>query len=131
MKHNEYFQQSGSNDHTQGISYFQNKFECRIEPSREYNHYVKRPTEYYCDFYPTDNFRAEIQVVPMQAIHLSSDNLNRLVAEQELMQHMRNDAEQGKRLWRQEREDRAVRESTPSVEKAWRNYQMLLELARK
>lgn len=131
MKHNEYFQQSYSNDHTQGIGHFQSKFDCRIEPSREYNHYVKRPTEYYRDFYPTDKFREEIQVVPMQAIHLSSDNLNRLVAEQELMQHMRNDAEQGKRLWQQEREDRAVRESTPSVEKAWRNYQMLLELARK
>jgi hypothetical protein len=40
------------------------------------------------------------------------------------------DAEQGKRIWRQEREDRLVRDQNPAVEKAYRNYQLLLELAR-
>jgi hypothetical protein len=62
---------------------------------------------------------------------LTSDNLARLVAEQEHMQRLSDDAEQGKRLWVQQREDRQVRDSNPAVEKAFRNYQMLLELARK
>lgn len=119
-----------THDRTRGIGHFQSKFDCRIEPSREYNHYVKRPTEYYRDFYPTDKFREEIQVVPMQAIHLSSDNLNSLVAEQELMQHMRNDAEQGKRLWQQEREEAAIRAQNPVVQQAWERYQMLMALVR-
>jgi hypothetical protein len=73
----------------------------------------------------------ETQVVPMKAIHLTIDNLKRLVIEQEHMRHLKEDAEQGKRIWSQEREDRAVRDRNPAVEKAWRNYQMLLELCRK
>jgi hypothetical protein len=47
------------------------------------------------------------------------------------MQRLSTDARQGKRLWAQQREDRQVRDSNPAVEKAYRNYQMLLELARK
>jgi hypothetical protein len=73
----------------------------------------------------------ETEVVPMKAIHLTIDNLKRLVIEQEHMRHLREDAEQGKRLWQQEREDRAVRERNSAVEKAYRNYQVLLELCRK
>jgi hypothetical protein len=130
MKHNEYFQQSYSNDHTQGIGYFQNKFECRIEPSREYKQYVRQVPQYHHDIRSMESYHIQTEVVPMQSIHLSSDNLNKLIAEQELIRHMRNDAEQGKQLWRQMMEDRTVRESNPAVEKAWRNYQMLLELAR-
>lgn len=129
MKHSEYFQQSYSNDHTQGIGYFQNKFEARIEPSREYKQYVRQMPYYMWDGkQPMD---VHTEVVPMQSIHLSSDNLNKLVAEQELIQHMMQDAEQGKQMWREMMQDRAVRESNPAVEKAWRNYQMLLELARR
>jgi hypothetical protein len=67
----------------------------------------------------------------MKAIHLTSDNLARLVAEQELMQRLSDDAEQGKRLWAQQREDRQVRDANPAVENAYQKYVMLLELARK
>jgi hypothetical protein len=67
----------------------------------------------------------------MKAIHLTTENLSRLVEEQARMQHLEQDAREGKRIWQQEREDRLVRESNPAVEKAYRNYQMLLELCRK
>jgi hypothetical protein len=53
------------------------------------------------------------------------------VAEQEHMQQLTDEAKFSKRLWVQSREDRQVRDSNPAVEKAYRNYQMLLELARK
>jgi hypothetical protein len=53
------------------------------------------------------------------------------VAEQEHMQRLSDDAEQGKRLWVQQREDRQVRDYNPAVEKAYQKYVMLLELARK
>jgi hypothetical protein len=75
-------------------------------------------------------YNIETQVVPMKAIHLTSDNLNRLVAEQEHMYNLKKDAEEGKRLWIRECEDRRVRSQNPAVEKAYRNYQMLLELSR-
>jgi hypothetical protein len=128
--YNDYRQPYYSKHESRDIGYFQNKFECRIEDSKEYRQYV-RPAPQYRDFHDLSSYKIETEIVPMKAIHLSTDNLNRLVAEQEHMQHLREDAEQGKRLWQQEREDRAVRERNSAVEKAYRNYQLLLELARR
>jgi len=111
------------------LKYFESKFEARIEDSKSYNQYTRRMPYYMWDGkLPLD---AEVQVVPMKAIHLSSDNLERLIREQELMDRLTDDAEYGKRLWREESVDRAVRESNPCVEKAYQKYLMLLELARK
>jgi hypothetical protein len=123
------YQQSYPKAEPGDMEYFQNKFECRIEDSREYNQYV-RPVPQYRDFYDTSSYKIETQVVPMKAIHLTSDNLKRLVMEQEHMRHLKEDAEQGKRLWRQEREDRVVRERNSAVERAYQRYMTLLELAR-
>jgi hypothetical protein len=66
----------------------------------------------------------------MKAIHLSSDNLAKLLAEQNLMDILMKDADEGKRIWRREREDSRIRDQNPSVEKAYQKYLMLLELAR-
>ena len=119
-------QRTGTGD----LEYFISKFECRVEDSREYNQYV-RQAPYYRDFCGGDSFKMETEIVPMKAIHLTSDNLARLVAEQELMQRLGEDAEIGKRAWDHERRDRAVRESNPAVDKAYQKYVVLLELARK
>jgi hypothetical protein len=110
------------------IEYFQHKFDCRIEDSKEYRHYVRQMPYYKWD--GREPYNIETEVVPMKAIHLTVDNLKRLVAEQELMYSLKKDAEEGKRLWRQECEDSRIRNQNLAVEKAWRNYQMLLELAR-
>ena len=119
-------QRTGSGD----LEYFISKFECRVEDSREYNQYV-RQAPYYRDFCGGDNFKMETEIVPMKAIHLTSDNLARLVAEQEHMQRLSDDAEQGKRMWGQQCRDQLVRDKNPAVEKAYQKYQILLELARK
>jgi hypothetical protein len=111
------------------LEYFISKFECRVEDSREYNQYV-RPTSYHKDFYDRDSFQMETKITPMKAIHLTSDNLARLVAEQEHMQRLSEDAEYGKRMWDQERRDSMVRDANPAVEKAYQKYQMLLGLCR-
>jgi hypothetical protein len=110
------------------IEDFQSKFECRIEDSKEYKQYVRQMPYYKWD--GREPYNVETQVVPMKAIHLTSDNLKRLVAEQELMYSLKKDAEEGKRIWIRECEDKRVRNQNPAVEKAYRNYQMLLELAR-
>ena len=118
-------------DNAGDLEYFISKFECRVEDSREYNQYVRQTHPYHRDFYSTDNYKVETKITPMKAIHLTSDNLARLVAEQEHMQRLSDDAAFGKRSWAQQHEDKRVRDSNPAVEKAYRNYQMLLELARK
>ena len=118
-------------DNAGDLEYFISKFECRVEDSREYNQYVRQAPAYHRDFYDTDSFKMETEILPMKAIHLTSDNLARLVAEQEHMQRLSDDAEYGKRCWADERRDRIVRDENPAVEKAYQKYVMLLELARK
>ena len=118
-------------DNAGDLEYFISKFECRVEDSREYNQYVRQTHPYHRDFYSTDNYKVETKITPMKAIHLTSDNLARLVAEQEHMQRLSDDAAFGKRSWAQQHEDKRVRDSNPAVEKAYQKYMMLLELARK
>jgi len=109
--------------------YFESKFEARIEDSREYKQYVRRmPYDMWDGKVP---FNVEPQVVPMKAIHLTIDNLERLIREQELMEHLQSDADYGKKLWTMLRADERVRDENPAVAKAYRNYLTLLELARK
>jgi uncharacterized protein YcaQ len=126
MKHNYVKQRDNAGD----LEYFISKFECRVEDSREYNQYV-RPALYYRDVCSSDDFKMETKITPMKAIHLTSENLTRLVTEQELMQRLGEDAEYGKRAWDHERKDSIVRNENPAVEKAYQKYVMLLELARK
>jgi hypothetical protein len=101
-----------------------------VEDSLEYNQYV-RPAPYYRDVCGGDSFQMETKITPMKAIHLTSDNLARLVAEQERMEHMKSDAEQGKRMWDQQCRDQMVRDNNPAVDKAYQKYVTLLELCRK
>jgi hypothetical protein len=126
MRHNYDKQRDSVGD----LEYFISKFECRVEDSREYNQYV-RPVPYYRDVCSSDDFRMETKITPMKAIHLTSDNLTRLVAEQEHMQRLSDDAEYGKRIYNMLRADERVRDDNPAVAKAYRNYLTLLELARK
>ena len=126
MRHNYTKQRDSDED----LEYFISKFECRIEDSREYNQYVK-PMPYYRDVCASDDWRLETKITPMKAIHLTSDNLARLVAEQERMEHMKSNAEQGIRMWDQQCKDQMVRDNNPAVDKAYQKYQILLELARK
>jgi hypothetical protein len=108
--------------------YFESKFEAHVEDSKEYRQYVRHMPYYMWDGkQPLD---VETRVVPMKAIHLSSNSLERLIAEQRHMDSLQDDAEYGKRLWADERRDLMVRERNPAVAKAYQKYLTLLELAR-
>jgi hypothetical protein len=76
-------------------------------------------------------FDIDTEVVPMKAVHLSHDNLERLVRQQELIEGLERDAEYGKRLHGMTYADAQIRKNNPAVAKAYEKYQMLLELARK
>jgi hypothetical protein len=99
------------------LKYFEAKFEARIEDSRVYKQYVRLDTA--------------AEIVPMKSIHLTHDNLERLLREQEYIQRLESDAEYGKKVVGMLRADERIRDSNPAVAKAYRNYLTLLELARK
>jgi hypothetical protein len=108
---------------------FESKYEARIEDSREYRQYVRRMP------YPTWDgkmpFDTDVEVVPMKAVHLTRDSLERLIRNEERIDILESDAEYGKKIVSQLRADERIRDDNPAVAKAWRNYLMLLELARK
>jgi hypothetical protein len=108
---------------------FESKFEARIEDSREYKQYSRRMPYYMWDGKLPLN--TEVEVVPMKAIHLSSDNLERLIRDQERLDQLLDQQLYDKQVLAKLRKDEQVRNSNPAVEKAYRNYQILLELARK
>lgn len=108
---------------------FEYRYEAKIEDSKDYRQYVRRmPYNMWDGKIPFD---VEAQVVPMKAIHLTTESLERLVREHERMDHLQSDADYGKKLWTMLREDERVRDDNPPVAKAYRNYIALLELARK
>jgi phosphatidylserine/phosphatidylglycerophosphate/cardiolipin synthase-like enzyme len=108
---------------------FQQKFEACIEDSREYKQYIRRmPYNMWDGKVP---FNTDAEVAPMKAIHLTNDNLERLVRQQELIENLERDAEYGKRLHGMTYADAQIRKNNPAVAKAYEKYQMLLELARK
>lgn len=108
---------------------FVHEYQAKIEDSREYRQHVRRMN--YSDWNGNLPLEAEVQVVPMKAIHLSLENLERLIKQQQEMKYLLDDAEYGKKVVAMLRNDERVRDSNPAVAKAYRNYLTLLELARK
>jgi hypothetical protein len=108
---------------------FESKYEARIEDSREYRQYIRRTP------YPTwdgkMSFDTDVEVVPMKAVHLTTDSLERLIRNEERIDMLESDAEYGKKVVSMLRADERVRDDNPAVAKAYRNYLTLLELARK
>ena len=108
---------------------FQQKFEAYIEDSEKYKQYVRRMP--YHEWDGRLPFNVDTEVVPMKSVHLTRDNLERLVRQEAFIEHLENDAEYGKKCWTHERKDQIVRNENPAVAKAYEKYLMLLELARK
>jgi hypothetical protein len=114
---------------TDNIKDFEYKFDARVEDSKEYKQYVRRMPYHMWD--GKVPFDIETQVVPMKSIHLTTDNLERLIKEQYRMEELKSESKYAKEILSMLRADEQVRENNPAVQKAWRNYTTLLELARK
>jgi hypothetical protein len=108
---------------------FEQKFEACIEDSEKYRQYVRRmPYNMWDGRLP---FEVEQEVVPMKSIHLTKDNLERLVRQEEFIERLERDAEFGHTFLTKHHADARIRDDNPAVAKAYEKYQMLLELARK
>ena len=129
MTYNTYSYDKMRAEASRDVKDFESKFEARIENSREYKQYTRRMPYYMWDGkLPLDT---DVEVVPMKAIHLSSDNLERLIRDQERLDQLLDQQLYDKQVIAKLRRDEQVRNSNPAVEKAYQKYVMLLELSRK
>lgn len=109
--------------------WFESKFEARIEDSKEYRQRIKRIP--YIDWDGEVPFHAEAKVVPMKCIHLPVEKLEELIKEQDYLKYIEERSEHALKVLDMLRADERVRDSNSAVQKAYRNYLTLLELARK
>ena len=129
MTYNTYSYDKMRAEASRDVKDFESKFEARIENSREYRQYTRRMPYYMWDGkLPLDT---DVEVVPMKAIHLTIDNLERLIRDQERLDQLLDQQLYDKQVIAKLRRDEQVRNSNPAVEKAYQKYVMLLELARK
>jgi hypothetical protein len=73
----------------------------------------------------------EHRVEPLVAIHLPREQFDHLMDEFSRIDSWRDEANYAKTILTNQRKDEQVRYNNPAVAKAYRNYQMLLELCRK
>ena len=129
MTYNTYSYDKMRAEASRDVKDFESKFEARIENSREYKQYTRRMPYYMWDGkLPLDT---DVEVVPMKAIHLTIDNLERLIRDQERLDQLLDQQLYDKQVIAKLRRDEQVRNSNPAVEKAYQKYVMLLEIARK
>lgn len=121
-----------SEEEDRDIKRFQQQFEAHITESKEYRRAAyTRPLMDFSYYQPgTALYEMEHRVEPLVAIHLPREQFDRLMDERLRTARWREEAEYAKQILVRQREEERIRHSTPAVEKAYRNYQMLLELAR-
>jgi hypothetical protein len=96
--------------------------------------YAKRPEYHYgrmrdYDYYST-TASFQIEREPYVEINIPQHRFKQLVERHEWYQKLESEADYYKGVVEQYREDERVRDRCPAVQKAWRNYITLLELAR-
>ena len=111
------------------LKYFEYKFSAKIEDSRDYRQYVRSMP--YASWDGKLPFETEVRVVPMKCIHLPVEKLEELIKEQDYLKYVEERSEHALKVLDMLRADERVRDSNSAVQKAYRNYITLLELARK
>jgi hypothetical protein len=96
--------------------------------------YAKRRPIHYQDWISDGSgsipFDLKVEREPMVQIHMPQDEFKNLVEKERWYGRLEQEADYYKRIVEQYRNDERVRDSNPSVQKAWEKYLMLLELAR-
>jgi hypothetical protein len=111
------------------IKRFESRFQAHVAESREYRQSVCAPM-YYGSRPGTAMHNIEHKVEPLVAIHLPREQFDRLMDEHTRMDSWRDEANYARSMMKSKREDEDVRNRNLAVAKAYRNYQLLLELAR-
>ena len=109
---------------------FKRDFDAYITESREYKQYV-RQVPYHRDFYHSEQWKMETEVVPMVAIHLPFVRFESLMKQQVKLDRLEAVAEHNGHIWRTQLKEQQIRAANPAVQLAYDQYKMLLELVRK
>lgn len=115
------------------VERFAHKFGAKIRESREYRHRVTIPM--YVPYGHNDpigyhDFNRNVYDVPYVEVHMPAESFEHLIQVDEVNSYDAHYVSQALDVLKQHREDEWVRDRNPAVQKAWRNYLMLLELAR-
>jgi len=115
------------------VSQFLHVYEAQASLSRHKLYYKRRPLRYadwLADGGPVP-FDQEVDREPMVEMYMPQDKFRRLVEREQEFRDLVNRNQDLFDKIQQLRSDEAVRNANPAVEKAYRNYKTLLELARK
>ena len=114
------------------IKRFESRFQAHVTESKEYRRAAyTRPGMDFSYYRPgTALYEMEHRVEPLVAIHMPGEQFARLMEEQTRADRWRDEAHYAKNFMKRQIEDERVRDKTPAVAKAYKNYLMLLELAR-
>lgn len=114
------------------VDTFTHKFGAYVSNSRQYRRRISSPMPIHPNMQGTAfyNFNSDSYDEPFVEVHLPASSFDHLVAVSRMedadFQHRQHAAE----VLKQHRADEWVRDNNPAVQKAWKRYLMLLELAR-
>jgi hypothetical protein len=122
-----------TDEEQQDTKRFESRFQAHITESKEYRRaaYIRPSWDYSQYRAGTAMHEMEHRVEPLVAIHLPREQFDQLMDDYNRMNSWRDEANYAKTILTNQRKDEQVRYNNPAVAKAYRNYQMLLELCRK
>lgn len=91
--------------------------------------YAKRQPIRYTDWKGDIPFRQEVQTEPYVEMYIPQHRFRELIEQEKYVSYLEDRAEHNKVLVDKIRKEERIRDANPAVEKAWRNYQLLLKLA--
>lgn len=111
------------------IERFSRKFNVYVSESRQYRRREVSPQ--FIDFNTHQyNYTLDTHDVPYVELHMPAESLDHIIQLDEHSSYDRHQINHAMDVLRQHRADESVRNSNQAVQKAWRNYITLLEIAR-
>ncbi len=114
------------------VDSFLKRYEAQAGLSKHKQYYRRKPVSYRD--WATDGsnipFHQEVDREPMVEMYIPTHRFQELVEKEQWYKRLEEETDYYKKIVNQYREDERVRDKNPALQKAWRNYLTLLELAR-
>ncbi len=114
------------------VDSFLKRYEAQAGLSKHKQYYRRRPVSYRDWLHDGANipFHQEVDREPMVEMYIPTHRFQELVEKEQWYRRLEEETDYYKKIVNQYREDERVRDKNPALQKAWRNYLTLLELAR-
>lgn len=110
---------------------FLNKYEATAEIDEYRRYSVRQPLSFNYYDVNISSYQATFNTEPMIKMHVPQHQFVRLTEQDKFVEYLERTNDYNQQVVNMLREDERVRDANPVVQKAYRNYLMLLELARK